>query len=381
MTITINGTAGNDLLRAPTAFPYRETIVLNGLGGNDRLIGSFLNPSALYGGAGRDTLEAGDATTLLDGGIGDDLLDARAGESSTLRGGAGNDRLIGSANADVLDGGSGADSMAGGAGGDIYIVDAPTDRIDEAHVPAAGTANPPDLVQSWVSWTLGLRLENLTLLGTRAINGIGNGLANRIIGNGGDNLLLGGLGADTLEGGLGRDTLDGGIGVDTLRFTGAAPVRVNLGTTGPQATGRGVDTIRNIENLLTGAGNDTLTGNAAANSLTAGAGNDLLAGMGGNDRLFGQAGADRLRGGAGNDTLHGGAGADSFLFSAGDGSDRILDFTDGQDRIVIDTGPAGFHDLRITDLGADARISFGNVVIVVANIDHHLLTAQDFLFV
>jgi len=31
MTIFINGTAGNDRLRADSRFPYRETIVINGL--------------------------------------------------------------------------------------------------------------------------------------------------------------------------------------------------------------------------------------------------------------------------------------------------------------------------------------------------------------
>lgn len=47
-----------------------------------------------------------------------------------------------------------------------------------------------------------------------------------------------------------------------------------------------------IENLTTGAGNDTLLGNAAANVLTGGAGNDLLQGAGGNDTLDGGIGTD-----------------------------------------------------------------------------------------
>ncbi|WP_017999646.1 calcium-binding protein [Paracoccus sp. N5] len=381
MTIFINGTAGNDRLRADSRFPYRETIVIDGLAGNDILTGSFLNPNALYGGAGRDTLEGGAATNMLDGGLGDDVLRAWQGTANVLRGGAGNDLLTGGDQGSRLDGGSGRDTMAGGTGGDVYVVDSALDQIRESYVPRyPGDPNPPDQVQSWISWTLGARLENLVLLGNGDTNGTGNGLANLIVGNGGSNLLFGAAGADTLEGGQGRDTLDGGAGVDTLRFSGAGPVRVNLGLSGPQATGYGLDSIRNIENLLTGAGNDILTGNALTNTLTASAGNDRIAGMGGHDRLFGQAGADRLRGGLGNDTLHGGPGADSFVFAAGDGADRILDFVDGQDRIVIESGAERFAELRITDLGADARISFGNVVIVLANIDHHLLTAQDFLF-
>ncbi|SOC07993.1 M10 family metallopeptidase [Rhodobacter maris] len=80
-----------------------------------------------------------------------------------------------------------------------------------------------------------------------------------------------------------------------------------------------------IENLRTGAGNDTLTGNDAANAIDAGAGND---------HVSGGAGDDRLTGGAGNDTLTGGTGADTFLFSAGFGTDEITDFS-SDDRIDL----------------------------------------------
>ncbi|MDQ7776719.1 MAG: calcium-binding protein [Paracoccus aminovorans] len=156
MTIFINGTAGNDRLRAESTFPYRETIVINGLAGNDILTGSFLNPNALYGGAGRDTLEGGAATNLLDGGLGDDLLRAWQGTGNVLRGGAGNDLLTGGNQGSRLDGGSGRDSMAGGAGGDVYVVDSTLDQIRENYAPRYGTdPNPPDQVQSWIELDAG----------------------------------------------------------------------------------------------------------------------------------------------------------------------------------------------------------------------------------
>lgn len=381
MTIFYRGTAGNNRIQAENVFPWDETIRMDGFAGNDHLVGAFLHRNEIFGGTGNDTLQGGGAVNLLDGGDGNDILNAWLGGYSTLRGGAGNDHLTGGDGGNLLDGGLGNDTMIGGDGGDIYVVNSVLDVIQESYVPYFDNdPNPRDLVQSHINWTLGAFLEDLTLMGTGAINGTGNGLANVITGNAGNNTLLGAAGADTLEGGLGNDLLDGGTGIDTLRFTGTAAVRVNLGNTAPQATGFGTDTIRNIENALTGAGNDLIVGNAAANVLTAGVGNDSLSGMAGNDRLFGQAGNDRLRGGAGNDTLSGGQGADSFAFANGDGADRILDFADGQDRIIIESGAERFAELRITDLGADARVSFGTVTITLANLDHALLTAQDFVF-
>ncbi len=86
------------------------------------------------------------------------------------------------------------------------------------------------------------------------------------------------------------------------------------------------------------AGNDDLTGDAAANTLCGLLGNDTLNGLGGNDTLFGDAcndkaktifgtqagqdGNDRLNGGDGNDTLYGAGGRDTL--SGGKGRDRLF---------------------------------------------------------
>lgn len=95
----------------------------------------------------------------------------------------------------------------------------------------------------------------------------------------------------------------------------------------------GADTL--IENLRTGAGADTITGNSAANTIDAGAGHDLISGAAGNDTISGGAGNDTISGGEGNDTLTGGdgndrmtggAGADRFVFSWLFGTDTITDF-------------------------------------------------------
>ena len=77
-----------------------------------------------------------------------------------------------------------------------------------------------------------------------------------------------------------------------------------------------------IENGLTGGGNDTITGNDAANGLSAGTGNDTVDGGGGNDAIRGGAGMDVLSGGAGFDFIEGGAG-DNLLWG-GDGGDLLI---------------------------------------------------------
>lgn len=381
MAIVYKGTAGNNRLKAVDVFPYGDVIQMDGYAGNDELTGAFLHRNEIFGGMGNDTLKGGADTNLLDGGDGNDVLNAWQGKYSVFRGGAGNDHLIGGYGGGLLDGGPGIDTMTGGNGGDTYVVNHLRDVVTETYQPYYDNdPNPADQVNAWVSWTLGANLENLVLQGKAAINGTGNGLANLIVGNAGNNSLSGAGGADTLEGGLGNDTIDGGSGTDTIRFTAGTAVSVNLSKAAAQNTGVGLDTIRNVENIVTGAGHDRIVGSAVANILTAGSGNDALSGVAGNDRLLGQAGNDRLQGGTGNDILTGGIGADRFLFSKGGGTDRITDFADGTDRIVISSGAEAFGDVKIADLGADARITFGDVTVILTNVDHVRLGAEDFIF-
>ncbi|SDD68517.1 Ca2+-binding protein, RTX toxin-related [Paracoccus isoporae] len=77
-----------------------------------------------------------------------------------------------------------------------------------------------------------------------------------------------------------------------------------------------------IENAKTGAGDDVIKGNRAANALTANDGNDRLYGYAGNDTLDGGDGKDVLDGGDGDDRLIGGANDDRINGGAGD--DLIL---------------------------------------------------------
>src|SRR6478672_3775426 len=103
-------------------------------------------------------------------------------------------------------------------------------------------------------------------------------------------------GDDILKGYGGQDELDGGAGSDTADYSDkSAAVAVTLnGATDAIVTVGGVaeDTIHNIEYLVGGSGNDTLTGDALVNNFAGNAGNDLLKGGGGNDVLDGGADID-----------------------------------------------------------------------------------------
>ena len=238
--VTITGTASADnisptlaLSGQPLPTTYGDTIT--GLGGNDTLNGGA-GADSMVGGAGDDTYvveTGGDIVSEL-AGQGSDTVQSSISyaltanvEKLVLTGsanltGAGNDlgnvltgngganALSGLAGSDTLNGGAGADSMAGGSGDDTYVVDSAGDVVTE--IAGEGT----DTVQTSLSYTLGLDVENLIQTGSANINGVGNAANNMLTGNGGANVLSGLAGNDAIDGGGGADTLSGGVGADTL---------------------------------------------------------------------------------------------------------------------------------------------------------------------
>ena len=138
---------------------------------------------------------------------------------------------------------------------------------------------------------------NNNLIGTDVADMINGVAGNDIIDGGyGADVLNGGDGDDILSGGWDWDTFNGGAGIDTADYTFyAGGVNVNL------ATGRGMfdgypdqyEALSSIENVRTGAGNDTIIGDAGANVLESGDGNDTLNGGAGNDILVGGNGERR----------------------------------------------------------------------------------------
>lgn len=302
--------------------------LLTGAGGDDQL----------HGLGGNDTLDGGEGNDLLDGGDGTDRANYAGAQAAVVASLAGGYAIVGGAESDVLIdieqlaggafadflegsyernfliGGGGADTMAGGSLSDVYHVQSAGDVVIEY-----GGAGLDDEVRSLVDYVLPDNVERLTLLGTAALAGAGNALDNVIAGNVGDN------------------ELDGGVGDDTVSYeAAAAPVHVDLGLEDWQETlGAGTDLLRDFENLLGSAFDDSLAGSGGAN------------------RLDGGAGADRMTGGGGDDVYLVDDASDQVLEDAGGGWDEI--------RSEVDFAlPANVEALVLA--GEPARIGTGNAL-------------------
>ena len=143
------------------------------------------------------------------------------------------------------------------------------------------------------------------------------------------------------------------------------------------------DVIIDVEHIQGSDYGDVLIGDNDNNSLRGRDGDDELRGNGGDDRLFGEAGADRLNGGEGADRFYGDEGADIFVFAAGHGDDRILDFTNGEDQIDLSAfNLPGFDDLTISSESNNVTIDLsehGGGTILLVGFDIANLDATDFL--
>lgn len=229
-TITINGTAGDDVINITssngvvmvtglastvtiTGFDATDKLVINGLGGDD-----VINASGL-GTAIQLTANGGDGNDILLGSAGND----------TLSGGPGDDVLIGGAGQDVLDGGTGNNILIQDGGAPLAafapgsVAPTPTPQL------FGGTAGNDQISAK-------LNGDKVNISGLAAPVNLDAGTSNLVVLNGlaGDDvidasgvttstmrfILNGGDGNDVLHGGAGDDVLNGGVGADRFVFSG-----------------------------------------------------------------------------------------------------------------------------------------------------------------
>ncbi|WP_291552210.1 hypothetical protein [Bosea sp. (in: a-proteobacteria)] len=247
------------------------------MGAGDDFVNLYVGSKAegqILLGDGNDLLIANDwisTDMAIDGGAGNDEIYTSFG-NDTVSGGDGNDRIYANSGNDTVNGGAGDDEIYGQAGNDV-------------------------------------------------IDG-GDG-ADLINGGDGDDVLKGGLGDDVFKAGPGHDVIDGGEGYDTLDLSAASgTLFIDMASGRIAGAGIGVQSFTNIENLLFGAGGDTVTGGNGDDSFDGGDGDDTLNGGAGDDTLLGSAGVDMLNGGSGDDRLDGGIGDDAL--SGGSGDDILL---------------------------------------------------------
>lgn len=344
--------------------------------GIDGIIGSDFDDTLVgYDGMSTDPVtgytnifDGGAGDDYLDGAGGDDILDGGA-DNDAILGGSGNDTIDGGTGNDEIYGGTGDDILTGGADEDTFYLedDWGTDTID-----GSGTGNDTDTLDFSGLTTTGVTVDfdapedgtasdgtnSLTFDDIEAVQGSdfadiidasgdtsgldlsGGAGADTITGGSGDDVIDGGDDADIINGGAGSDDISGGAGDDTITLTdfdGADNIDGGSGTdtlvldpaddrgftfdmTDLDANGDwelsdgqpGAQTVSTVENVTTGDGDDTITGDASDNTFSTGGGDDVISGGLGDDTIYAGAGDDTIYAGSG-DTIYGGDGDDTII--------------------------------------------------------------------
>ena len=282
---------------------------IDGDGNDDDLIITGLGKDFISAGLGNDEIESGDDDDEVYGEDGDDIVYAGNGNDD-IYGDLGDDDLYGEAGDDNLYGGDGDDTIEGGDGNDIVDAGA------------------------------------------------------------GDDLIIGGNGA-------GNDTYDGGKGIDEVKYTSAqAGIKVDLSGKKNNAysyaivdgkvvidtfdsSHTGVDTLKNIENIVAGNYDDILIGSKSSNDISGEDGNDSISGLDGNDTLNGGNGNDILNGGKGADLMTGGADDDTYYID--NKSDIVFeDNNAGEDLLYSSLSYTLGDNIENLTLTGSATLGIGN---------------------
>jgi Ca2+-binding RTX toxin-like protein len=304
----VYGEAGDDDIRAASTGGH-----LSGGGGADILTGSILN----------DALYSGDAVYAAN--YGQMPADDMGLEFDQLFGLDGDDALAAGYGDDV-DGGAGADTLRLSLGGLSSGITFSTAGIvtSQPYVLGGGTIQNVETL----AYLRGTEFaDTLTLVTQGTLLTIDAGAGDDVITSFNSSVAVsGGAGNDRFVSGAAGDTFDGGAGSDTIDYSSyATALSANLST----GVGAGGDTFTNVENIIGGSGDDTLTGAAGDNRLSGGAGADILDDSLGTNIYDGGAGDDQIRAGAARGVVDGGAGIDLLQISASGSSAVVADLASG----------------------------------------------------
>lgn len=347
------------------------------VGGNDRIVGGN-EDDIIWGDHGTNANGVAGGNDFLYGGGGADRLYGNGGNDRLFDsfgagdhyGGDGNDRFIQTRNgAHDFDGGNGIDIIDYSESSVKVIIDL------ENQTGTGGWASNDSF--SNVEGARGSTRGD-TLYGTDGSDLLYGDKGNdSLVGRGGGDSLFAGAGQDQLVGTSSADVYFGGAGFDVLDYGDSdAGIRVYLDTnvmSGGHAEG---DVATSVENIFASDHNDRLRGDDANNFLRGRDGDDIVrgengadrvAGQDGDDMVFGGRGSDRVFGGAGNDYVSGGSGndlmkgeggADTFHFKRGDDYDRIRDFQNNTDTLLLEgVGRNPLNNAR--QVGDDVYINLG----------------------
>ncbi|MEA5448960.1 SGNH/GDSL hydrolase family protein [Leptolyngbya sp. CCNP1308] len=132
--------------------------------------------------------------------------------------------------------------------------------------------------------------------------------------------------------------------------------------------------------LLSGLGNDDLSGGPDDEILLGFWGNNRLFGAGGDDWLLGSPGDDFLDGGLGSNQLISGPGQDTVVLRNDGRVDTVVDFTPGVDRFWLQEG-LSFGQIAIAQQGANTTLRYLNQSepsVILLNVEAASLTAESF---
>ena len=377
--LVINGTSGDDVIRAGNGIATLTSLTINGGAGNDTIFGGD-GGDILNGGAGNDTVIGGRGADVALLGSGDDTFIWNPGDGSDIvEGQGGFDTLL-------FNGANVGEHVTISANGsrvrffrDVANITMDLNSIERIDFNALG--GPDTITVDDLSGT-GTKQVAIDLSATPG-SGVGDGAADTVVVNGtagddqivvstsGNSATVTGLATQvSLTGAeLANDRLliDGLGGNNTLTFTGASgggEIDVFLDGThvGVNQAGSSVVTdIANVANLVINgsSGDDVIRAQNGIGGLTSltingGAGNDTIFGSDGADLINGGDGNDIVSGGRGNDTVFLGSGDDTFIWNPGDGSD-IVEGQGGFDTLLFNGANVGEH---VTISANGSRVRF-----------------------